>query len=68
MIPRVRTAGIALLAVLAVAPPCLAAVGMVPGRGAIGGQLGGSLFWAEGDYSKGAKPRMQLGAQSSIKT
>jgi len=58
MIPRVRTAGIALLAVLAVAPPCLAAVGMVPGRGAIGGQLGGSLFWAEGDYSKGAKPRM----------
>jgi len=58
MIPRVRTAGIALLAVLAVAPPCLAAVGMAPGRGAIGGQLGGSLFWADGDYSKGAKPRM----------
>ena len=58
MIRCVRSAGIALLAVLAVAPPCLAAAGMGPGRGAIGGQLGGSLFWADGDYSEGAKPRL----------
>jgi hypothetical protein len=58
MIPRVRSAGIALLAVLATATPCLAAEGMAPGRGAIGGQLGGSKFWADGDYSEGSKPRL----------
>jgi hypothetical protein len=57
MIPSVRTAGIALFAVLAAASPCLAAVGMTPGRGAIGGQLGGSYFWADGDYSEGAEVR-----------
>ncbi len=58
MIPRVRSASIALLAVLAVASPCLAGEGMTPGRGAIGGQFGGSLFWADGDYSEGASPRL----------
>jgi hypothetical protein len=58
MIPHVRSAGMALLAVLAFAPSCLAAGGMGPGRGAIGGQLGGSLFWADGDYSEGAKARL----------
>lgn len=57
MIPRVRSASIALLAVLAVASPCLAGEGMSPGRGAIGGQLGGSFFWADADYSEGAKSR-----------
>lgn len=57
MIPSVRSAGIALLAVLAAASPCLAAVGMAPGRGAIGGQVGGSLFWADADYSEGAQAR-----------
>jgi hypothetical protein len=57
MIPSVRSAGIALLAVLAAASPCLAGVGMGAGRGAIGGQLGGSFFWADGDYSEGAKAR-----------
>lgn len=57
MIPRVRSAGIALLAVLAVASPCLAADGMAPGRGAIGGQIGGSRFWADADFSEGAKSR-----------
>ncbi len=58
MIPRVRSASVACLAVLAVASPCLAAEGMGPGRGAIGGQVGGSLFWADGDYSEGARSRL----------
>jgi hypothetical protein len=57
MFHRLRWASVAFLAVLAVAPPCLAAGGMGPGRGGIGGQLGGSLFWADGDYSEGAKAR-----------
>ena len=57
MIPRVRSAGIALCAVLAVASPCHAAEGMGPGRGAIGGQIGGSFFWADADYSEGSKSR-----------
>lgn len=57
MIPRVRSAGIAFLAVLAIASPCPAADGMDPGRGAIGGQTGASFFWADGDYSEGAKSR-----------
>ena len=57
MIPSVRSAGIALFAVLAAASPCLAAVGMAPGRGAIGGQLGASYFWADADYSEGAQVR-----------
>jgi hypothetical protein len=62
MIPRVRTASIALFAVLAVASPCLATVGMAPGRGAIGGQVGGSVFWGGEDYSEGAKTRPALSA------
>lgn len=57
MIPSVRSARIALLAVLAVASPCLAGEGMSPGRGAIGGQLGLSRFWADADYSEGASSR-----------
>jgi hypothetical protein len=58
MIPSVRSAGIALLAVLAVAPACLAGEGMTAGRGAIGGQLGISRFWADADYSEGASSRL----------
>jgi hypothetical protein len=58
MIPRVRSAGIALLAMLALASPCLAGEGMGPGRGAIGGQIGGSKFWADQDYSEGSSPRL----------
>jgi len=57
MIPSVRSAGLALLAVLAAASPCLAGVGMAPGRGAIGGQIGGSYFWSAEDYSEGAQVR-----------
>ena len=30
---------------------------MTPGRGEIGGQIGGSYFWADADYSKGAQAR-----------
>jgi len=62
MIPSVRSAGIALLAMLAVAPACLAAQGMEPGRGAIGGQLGISRFWADADYSEGASSRLAFAA------
>lgn len=58
MIPRVRSAGIALSLVLAAVSPCLAGEGMAPGRGAIGGQIGGSTFWSAGDYSEGAEARM----------
>src|SRR5262245_65334714 len=58
MIPSVRSAGIALFAALAVVSPCLAAEGMSPGRGAIGGQFGGSTFWAQDDYSEGAQARL----------
>jgi hypothetical protein len=57
MNPSVRSASIALLAMLAAVSPCLAGVGMAPGRGALGGQIGGSFFWADGDYSEGAQAR-----------
>jgi len=58
MFHRLCSASLALLAVLAVASPCLAAEGMGPGRGGIGGQLGASTFWADGDYSEGALNRL----------
>jgi len=63
MSARVRWSSIASLAVLAVAAPCLAAdavtpTGMAPGRGGIGGQVGGSYFYMADDYSAGAQPRM----------
>ena len=63
MIPSVRSASIVLFATLAVVSPCLAAEGMGPGRGAIGGQFGGSRFWAEEDYSEGAQSRLAFSAQ-----
>lgn len=37
-----------------------APVGMKAGRGSIGGQLGGSLLVADGDYSEGAQPRFSF--------
>jgi hypothetical protein len=41
-----------------VAPaPAPAHAGMVPGRGGVGGQLGGSYFTFDGDYSSGVQPR-----------
>jgi hypothetical protein len=61
MIPPVRWAGIASLAVLAVAPPCLAQPkGAEPGRGGIGGQIGASYFHADADYSNGARARFDF--------
>jgi len=62
MSARVRWSSIASLAVFAVAAPCLAAdavtpTGMAPGRGGIGGHVGGSYFYLDQDYSAGAQPR-----------
>lgn len=37
--------------------------GSLPGRGAIGGQIGGSWIVAEQDYSKGAQPRFSFTGQ-----
>src|SRR5258707_10380362 len=34
--------------------------GPLPGRGGIGGQMGGSYFIAEGPYSDGAQPRLSF--------
>ncbi len=34
--------------------------GALPGRGGIGGQVGSSYFYSEGDYSEGAQPRLSF--------
>lgn len=57
MFRRLFPASLALSALLAVASPCLAAEGMSAGRAGIGGQVGISTFWADGDYSEGALAR-----------
>jgi hypothetical protein len=67
---RVRWAGVAFAMLLAA--PCLAAgsapdstkvrTGAIPGRGGVGGLLGGSLFYAADDFSKGALPRFSFDA------
>src|ERR1051326_2420161 len=38
----------------------IATRGPLPGRGGIGGQIGGSYFIAEGPYSDGAQPRLSF--------
>src|SRR5436190_16911794 len=38
----------------------VATQGPRPGRGAIGGQIGSSYFFSEGDYSTGAQPRLSF--------
>ena len=58
MFHRLRWASLALFAMLAAASTCLAAEGMGRGRGGVGGQIGGSTFWADGDYSEGALQRL----------
>jgi hypothetical protein len=58
MFHRLRSASLALLAMLAAASPCLAADGMGAGRAGIGGQIGGSTFWSDGDYSNGSLQRL----------
>ncbi len=70
MIPRIRWVSVVVPALLTVASACLAAEGpsYQPGKGSVGGQLGGSyfgpdrLFGAEwfGDYSHGAMPRFSF--------
>ena len=57
---RARWASFAVLAMLALVSPCLAATGAAPGRAAVGGQLGGSFFIADDDYSEGAEPRLDF--------
>ena len=70
---RVRLAGVAVLLSLACASVGFAqqadstssasVTGAKPGRGSIGGQLGGAWILAEKDYSKGAQPRLSLSGQ-----
>lgn len=61
MILRVCRVSIAAVLMLAVASACLAVEpGYAPGKGGVGGQLGGSYFLGEGDYSKNAQPRLSF--------
>lgn len=38
----------------------VATQGPLPGRGGIGGQVGGTYMYAEGDYSEGSQPRLSF--------
>lgn len=70
MIPRLLTTGVVLVALFVMAPVAfaqetVAAVrdsGAAPGRGGIGGMLGGGQVIADGDYSEGAQPRFAFAA------
>lgn len=66
MIPRLCTAGVALVALLvlpsaafaqATTAPASPDSGAAPGRGGIGGMIGGGQIIADADYSEGAQPR-----------
>ncbi len=74
MIPRTRWVSFAVLALLTAASACLAAEGEPtyrPGKGGVGGQLGGSYFGVDrmlgshwfGDFSDGSMPRFSFAAQ-----
>jgi len=74
MIPRIRWVSFAVTVLLTVASACLAAEGepsYKPGKGGVGGQIGGSYFGYDrmlgsdwfGDYSKGAMPRFSFAGQ-----
>lgn len=61
---RFRVASVVALALLAATGTAraqqadsIATKGPLPGRGGIGGQVGGTYMYAEGDYSEGAQPR-----------
>jgi len=69
MIHRVRLAGVAVVLLLvsasvvrAQAPDTTSATHTAarPGRGSVGGQIGTSYFYAQGDYSLGASPRLSF--------
>lgn len=70
MIRRVRLAGVAVVVLLLVSASVVRAqapdtttakrTGALPGRGSVGTQAGTSYFFAEGDYSEGAQPRLSF--------
>ena len=71
MIQRIRWVGTAVVALLTVASVCLAAEpNYAPGKGGIGGQVGGSTFRLDrafgadwfGDYSESAQARLSFNA------
>ena len=62
-----RVAGVTALLLLATAhasraqqPDSVATRGPLPGRGAIGGQIGSSWIYSEEDYSSGSQPRLSF--------
>jgi len=64
---RFRLAGVVALVLLATASlshaqsaDSVATKGAIPGRGGIGGQIGSSYIFQEGDYSSGAQPRFSF--------
>ncbi len=64
---RFRLASVVALVLLATASvshaqqaDSVATQGALPGRGAIGGQVGGTYMVTEGDYSEGAQPRFSF--------
>ena len=67
MISRARLASVVVFLYLAAAreghaqtPDSIATRGPLPGRGAIGGQIGGTWMYADGDYSEGSQPRFSF--------
>lgn len=64
---RFRVASVVALALLAATgtvraqqADSIATRGPLPGRGGLGGQVGGSYMFADGDYSDGAQPRLSF--------
>jgi hypothetical protein len=64
---RFRVASVVALALLAATGAAraqqadsVATQGALPGRGGLGGQIGGSYMYAEGDYAEGAQPRLSF--------
>ena len=62
-----RLAGAVAIALLATArvghaqqADSVATKGALPGRGGVGGQIGGSWMFADGDYSDGSQPRLSF--------
>ena len=53
---------VAVLTTLTAVSACPAQEGYAPGRGAIGGQIGGAWILADADYSEGAAPRFGFAA------